>query len=180
MRFMLVCLFIGLTCSCHQVIDGSSATLTKRDRVLRIMRDDCMRQMTEADWLPAEQLEALRKIKDDYHAEVPRHDSWPNLVIPESTWEIRGPLTMSEVREEYIEYRAMYFKAPSQREEFRERFEETPQGEGWARFEDEYRDGDEVYYYKSDKDAFKELRGTSGYVLIRGRSMVGKCVLFQS
>jgi hypothetical protein len=139
-----------------------------------------MREVTEEDWLPAEQVEALRKIKDDYHAKVPRRDSWPNIVIPESTWEIRGPLTMSEVREEYIEYRATYFRTPSQREEFRERFEETPLGKAWARFEDMYREGDEVYYYESDEHAFKELRGTSGYVLIRGRSVVRKCVLFQS
>ena len=185
MRVVLVCLVIALTCSCRQVTDGpgaenSGATITTRDRVLRILRDDWVRQFIEIDWLPSAQREALRAIKDDYYAEVPRRDSWSNLAIPESTWEIRGPLTMAEARDTYTKRWARYYQKHARWEELRERFEETPGGKDWVRFEGKYRDGDELYYYKSDKRSFQKLRGAAGYVLIRGNSVAGEFVLFQS
>ncbi len=184
MRVVLVCLVIALTCSCRQVTDGpgtenSGATITTREEVLRIMRDDYLSRMIDADWLPSAQRAALRRIKNDYHAKVPRRHSWPDLIVPELTWDVRGPLMMSDATREFIEDTALSLKTPAEREELRRNFEETGAGRYWARFADKHEHGDEVYYYSSDKRNWDKGRGTCGYVLIRGQLVVGRYALWR-
>lgn len=183
MKIGLACIVAVLPCSCHWAPDHSDARdfgikTPRQEEVLQIMRDDCLSEMMHADSVPREERKALQRIRDDPYANLPRYGFWMAVDIPEMTWEVRGPLTMPEAREEYIDFNAMYPRTPAEEKEFREKFEETGPGRSWARFEGQYRDGDEVYYYCPDRRGRDEGRGNCGYVLIRGRSVVEKRILW--
>jgi hypothetical protein len=74
---------------------------------------------------------------------------------------IRGPLTVEEVEKELIVecvegvVREMYG------------------GLAWYKLKAELRHGDELYFYSSDRESWAQLRGSEGYVAIRGNKVLG-------
>jgi len=80
--------------------------------------------------------------------------------------EVRGPMTIEEVEKESIE------------EILKSSRKDVPkvpfgfQNDRWKEFKDKYQDGDEIYYYMSEKNSWRILEGVAGYVLIRSESII--------
>jgi hypothetical protein len=69
---------------------------------------------------------------------------------------IRGPLTIREIRTELAE-------AGRKAEEVA----------GWRELKAKLRRGDDIYFYRTDAQSWKELRGQQGYVAIRNNDVIG-------
>lgn len=69
---------------------------------------------------------------------------------------IRGPLTIRQVRTELA-------KAGR-------KAEEVP---GWKELKAKLKRGDDIYFYGTDTQSWKELRGQQGYVAIRNNDVIG-------
>jgi hypothetical protein len=87
----------------------------------------------------------LEKIKEDYFYEPD-----PNLffTMPGPSWEIEGPLTIEKINERY------------------------KGGDEWMDFIRKYKDGDEIYFWKSSEQSWRDLRGREGYVIIRDNQLL--------
>lgn len=69
---------------------------------------------------------------------------------------VRGPLTVREVQKELT-------KAG-----------DRPEGvPGWKELKAKLRQGDELYFYKTDSESWRELRGRMGYLAIRQNEIIG-------
>lgn len=68
---------------------------------------------------------------------------------------VRGPLTVREVQKELAEAGRRPAEVP-----------------GWREIKAKFRRGDEIYFYKTDRQSWAELRGREGYVAIRGIKIV--------
>ncbi len=73
---------------------------------------------------------------------------------------VRGPLTVKEVQKELAEDGSRLEEVPGWREELKSKLKR----------------GDELYYYKTDRESWRELRGEKGYVAIRGNEVIGSLV----
>jgi hypothetical protein len=69
---------------------------------------------------------------------------------------IRGPLTIREVQTELA-------KAGRKAEEVA----------GWRELKAKVKRGDGIYFYRTDAQSWKELRGQQGYVAVRNRDVIG-------
>ncbi len=74
---------------------------------------------------------------------------------------IRGPLTVEEVEKELVV------------ECTEGVVHEMYGGPIWYKLKAELKDGDELYFYRSDRESWAQLRGSEGYVAIRGNKVVG-------
>jgi len=171
MKIIIVCLMAILTCSCHQVINDFHS-MKRRHEIRRIMRESMIDDLleTNASWLTAAERYELRRMKKDYYYKPRNHNSNPAFVIPGQGWEIRGPLTVAQVEEELIESHESYkelLKIRGVAHYAIERFEETEKGKDWGQFKGKCREGDELYFFTSDKRSWGNLMGVRGYVIIR-------------
>ncbi len=78
---------------------------------------------------------------------------------------VKGPLATAQVEK-------ALFGTPLDSEEARQTYESTGRGEAWGRTKAKWKDGDEFYFFTSDKRSWSELRGRQGYVLIRKKQVV--------
>ena len=172
MKIVIVCLVAVLACSCQQagcrIRDAAPADpVSRHDEVLMIMRQQMIHDLeTNADWLPPAERRELARLKKDYDAEVRDRDAHPTLVIPGRGWVIRGPLTISQVEQESLKYL---------REQPRKDVPQVPfgfMGDRWVELKSKHRDGDELYFYRSDQRSWADLCGCQGYVLIRKDEMI--------
>jgi len=180
MKIITVCLtaMAILTCSCRRIVDNSHSrspdeTVKRQDEIRKIMRKSRIHNLeTNAHWLTAAERDQLRRMKKDYYAEVRDRDSHPTLVIPGRGWEIRGPLTVEQVKEELLE---LHKESSRIREKVygpTKRFEDSDAGAHWGPFQNMYREGDEIYFFRSDERSWLNLSGEQGYVLIRKNEML--------
>jgi len=144
--------------------------MTRHDEIRKIMRENYISDLEDAYFLTDEERDELRRLKKDYYADVRNRDS-TTLVVPGRGWEIRGPLSINRFKAEMIE---MYEESLKIRNEVSGKFEDSETGEAFARFNGQYKEGDEIYFYKSDELSWMELCGREGYVLIRKNKMVDK------
>jgi hypothetical protein len=82
-------------------------------------------------------------------------------------FEVRGPLTVAELEKESSEsYKAV---AEIKRKVYGkvEEFDGSEMGRACAELKTVFKDGDELYFFTSEMQAWGELVGTEGYVLIR-------------
>jgi hypothetical protein len=77
---------------------------------------------------------------------------------------LRGPLTVDEVQRELTE-RARKTPAGGGRV--------IPGGPEWKYLKAQLKQGDELYFYKTDRKSWAEQRGAEGYVAIREREIIG-------
>jgi hypothetical protein len=87
-----------------------------------------------------------------------RYQSYP------FTFRVRGPVPVTEFRESCVrayEERCRLLREPATM------FEHSEPGRLWARLEAEYREGDALYFFRSDERSWGEMCGREGYVLIR-------------
>lgn len=124
----------------------------------------------DAYWLTPAERNELDRLKNDYNAEVRDRSAHPTLVIPGRGWETRGPLTVPQVEQESLEELS---KSPRK---------DIPQvpfgflGERWTEIKNKFRDGDELYFYSSDRRSWLDLCGIRGYVLIRKDKIIDEIV----
>jgi len=141
--------------------------MTRHDEILKIMRESCIRDLeANAYWLTPAERDELRRMKKDYHAEVRNRNLHPTLVIPGRGWEIRGPLTVAQVEQESLE---------ELRKSQREDVPPVPFGfinDRWNELKSQYEEGDELYFFRSDKRSWLDLCGEQGYVLIRKNELL--------
>lgn len=78
---------------------------------------------------------------------------------------VKGPLIIAQVEEKL-------FGTPLDSDVTRRTYESTERGKVWGSIKAKYRDGDELYFFTSDKRSWGELRGMRGYVLIRKNQVV--------
>jgi hypothetical protein len=158
MRTRIIYFTIMLTClSCN--VDknadqkSSSRNMTKKDEILKLMRDRWIgiEEKEKADYfiyfsneIATKMVSELEKIKKDYFYEPD-----PNLFFttPGHSWEIEGPLSINELKEKY---------------KTDKRFD----------FINKYKDGDEIYFWRSNKQSWRDQRGREGYVLIRKNKLI--------
>ncbi len=173
MKNIIICLVVILTCSCRKTPGNK---MTRHDEVLNIMRQDCIDNLQNSQYLTDEEKAELRRLKMDYFAEVKDRDSHPTLVIPGPGWEIRGPLTLAEFKAELIES----FEESSELKQkvygITEKFEDSTLGKMFLRFENLSQKGDELYYFKSDERSWCDLCGEKGYVRIRKNKIADKVI----
>lgn len=75
--------------------------------------------------------------------------------------EVRGPMTIEEVEKESLDELS---------KSSRQDIPKLPFGfmnDSWNEFKDKYQDGDEIYFFTSDKRSWRALYGRGGYVIIR-------------
>lgn len=180
MKNVIVFLMVILVCSCRTTIDsstsGNSHKMTRHDEILKIMREDYIRALETAPaYLVTDRLkDELRRLKKDYFAEVKNPDVEPILVIPGRGWEIRGPLTFKQFEEERIKSYEELLEWRKKVHGIIETFEDSGMGKDCTRFNGKYREGDEIYFYKSDERSWNCLCGEEGYVLIRKNKIVDR------
>ena len=87
-------------------------------------------------------------------------------------FEVRGPVALTEFREVYIKGYTEWAEHMKKMNRSVDTFENSSQGRECARLEAEYKENDELYFFRSDERSWSDLAGTEGYVLIR----VGKVV----
>ncbi len=83
--------------------------------------------------------------------------------------DIRGPLTVAEVEQELFgaPVDASSIMSPPLRDMFKEK---------WLRLKSSFEEGDELYFFRSDKTSWSQLRGREGYVLVREDKIVSRLV----
>ena len=171
-----ICLILIL-CSCrdayHHNLSEYSYKTPRQHEVLKIMRKHWINEIDTGDFylIPAarrkEYLSELNKMEKDYYYEL--SDQNMPLTVPGPSWEIRGPLTIDKVKEDLLE---------NIRERTRTRKEDiSPEtylskSKSWTMLKNQYIEGDEIYYYKSDILSWTYLRGRSGYFLIRNNKVI--------
>jgi len=174
MRTIVVCLIILFVCSCRQNVDNShsenSSKMTRHDEIRMIMRKHYISDLEDAYFLTDEEHDELRRLKKDYYADIRNRES-TTLVVPGQGWEIRGPLSIERFKVEMIE---MYNESSKIRNEVYKKFEDSGLGEAFAQFKRQFKEGDEIYFYKSDERSWMDLRGREGYVLVRKNEIVDK------
>ena len=105
------------------------------------------------DVVTSRQEEVSRLLRDHYR------DS-------EMGFEVRGPLTISQVEQESLEELS---KSP------RKDIPPGPfgfEGHKWLQLKSKYVCGDELYFFTSDERSWSYLSGIKGYVLVRGNTFV--------
>ena len=158
MRTRIIYLTIIMTClSCH--VDknanqkNSTRTMTKKDEILKLMRDRWIgiEEDDKANYfiyfsneIATKMVSELEKIEKDYFYEPD-----PNIFFttPGPSWEIDGPLSINELKEKY-------------------------NTDKWIEFISKYKDGDEIYFWKSNKQSWRDQRGKEGYVMIRENNLL--------
>jgi len=85
---------------------------------------------------------------------------------PRRAYRIRGPLPIAQVEEE------LFGKQEGLPEEEKMRvvtrgLQSIYFGQAWDKFSGDYRDGDEVYFFTSDRCSWARLHGKQGYVAVR-------------
>jgi hypothetical protein len=76
---------------------------------------------------------------------------------------VRGPLTVKEVQNELTED-AKRASTGGRRV--------IPGGPEWEELKAKLKRGDQLYFYKTDRQSWQELRGREGYVAIRGNEVI--------
>jgi hypothetical protein len=117
-------------------------------------------------WSGAERkkvIRELRRMKKDYYYEL----SDPNipLLVPGPGWSIRGPLTIAQIEKESFKEIRKYPDVP-----------QVPFGyenDNWKKLKNQYKDGDEFYFFAANVQNWMFPHGTAGYVLIRDNQIVG-------
>jgi hypothetical protein len=87
-------------------------------------------------------------------------------------FEVRGPVTLAEYRKAWIEGYEKWAERVRKDNRSPGTFEDSSQGREYARFETQYREGDELYFFRSEKRSWRDLAGTEGYVLIRNGKII--------
>lgn len=149
MKKVVMLLIIYFVSSCNTFNENSTAVIQqnikKHDEILMIMRQDQIKDFENSGFLKFIYSRRLKKMKEDYYYEIKNRDSLL-IAIPGPNWKLIGPLEVSneeyKLIEGYYEGDENYFK-------------------------NEYRDGDELYFFMSDDLSWAYLRGRKGYVLIR-------------
>jgi len=167
-------------CSCRQTVDSSpsenSDKMARHNEIRKIMREHYIGDLEKDAYLTDEEHNELVRLKKDYYADVKNRESHPTLVVPGRGWEIRGPLSIDQFEKELIE---LYEEASTIRKKvynLNEKFENSEIGTDFARFKSQYKKGDEIYFFKSDKRSWIDLCGEEGYVLIRKNKFVDRLV----
>jgi hypothetical protein len=86
-------------------------------------------------------------------------------------YEVRGPLTLSQVEVEL-------FRRPLDQNDIGGTFGSTAFERAWIEIRNNYRHGDELYFFTTDKRSWSRLSGCRGYVLIRQDCVVNMIVTF--
>jgi len=91
-------------------------------------------------------------------------------------FEIRGPLTIAQFEAELIRSYEELAKIRQSAHGATVAFEDSGTGKSCARLKGQYQDGDELYFFKSDRRSWRDLEGREGYVLIRRGKMADMMV----
>jgi len=171
MKILIVCLATVLTCSCQR---SCQVKMTRHEEVLRVMRNATLRELLDtAYWLAAAERRELRRMQSDYHA---KGGHWLYLTVPGPGWKLRGPLTFAEVKAKHVERVERGLQARARVYGDLKTRADTEPDVSWDEFASQYREGDELYEYRSSDRSWAELCGRRGYVLIRENQVVGKYV----
>jgi hypothetical protein len=84
---------------------------------------------------------------------------------------VRGPLPVREVQKELVEDAK---RASSGGDRV------IPGGPEWKHLTAKLKQGDELYFYKTDLKSWAYLRGRGGYVAIRGNEVIGSLLTFMN
>jgi len=77
---------------------------------------------------------------------------------------VRGPLTVKDAQKELTQ--------DAERASSRG-LRIVPGGPEWEALKAKLKRGDKLYFYKTDRQSWRELRGREGYVAIRGNEVIG-------
>ncbi len=116
---LLITLFVISGCHNNTTSSGND-TITGNDKILKIMRDDYITRIekTGLDFETPEdrekELDILNKMKKDFSYVIDD----PNIVltIPGPGWEIKGPLSLNEIKIQYAINGINDFKGITKRE----------------------------------------------------------------
>ena len=87
-------------------------------------------------------------------------------------FEVRGPAALKEFREVWVKGYEEWADHMRKINRPAGTFEDSSQGRECARLEGEYREGDELYFFRSEERSWSDLFGREGYVLIREGKIV--------
>ena len=113
----------------------------------------------------------LQKMKVDYYYEP--NDSYLSM-LPGPNWEIEGSIDITKVLENLNEIREIAGLRNIDLEELRK--DSINIKFSWSEFARQYRDGDEIYRYKSDLRSWGNLMGEGGYLIIRNNKIIYRFV----
>ena len=87
-------------------------------------------------------------------------------------FDVRGPLPIAQFHQELLQSYGEYSR-------FREGigepvcgFEDSGLGKRYERTESKCREGDELYFFRSEQRSWGNMEGKEGYVLVRGDAMI--------
>jgi hypothetical protein len=152
-----------LICSCHQVVsdkEDSRKSMTRHDEVIQIIFDYNQRKWQEAH--PDE--------ANDYLIQSEKID-------PEINYESAGLIGLGSM-----------LRGPLTKEQVEQEVPQKPDSSGindsnavtkriieqWKEFLNQYREGDEFYFHKTNSRTWGNLGGGEGYILIRKNECLGQ------
>ena len=176
-----ICLTLVM-CSCrdahHNFSEYSYKTPRQHD-VLKIMRADYISKYENSDRLNAKYHRELERMKKDYYYEL------MSLTVPGPSWEIRGPLDLTEWFETISYEFKQILDIDLDLEQLKKKDTitiglvnggnayssniDSPITISLNEFAQSYKDGDEIYFYHSDDNSYiySIEGGSSGFILIR-------------
>jgi hypothetical protein len=128
--------------------------------ILTLVCLSCRRVETEADVRGESASKEVQNLLKDYYRGYPFN------------FEIRGPVPLREFRETWIRGYQEWAERMRKTDRSAGTFEGSSQGRTCARLEAEYREGDELYFFRSEELSWNDLAGTEGYVLIRAGKVI--------
>jgi hypothetical protein len=136
----------------------------RHDEIRKSMRDYYISWHEKDDYVKSMSylVNELQKMKMDFYYEP--NDLLLSL-IPGPNWEIEGPLDITKVLKYFNEERESAGFSNLNLEELRKIGIDLKYS--WSEFARQYRDGDEIYRYKSDLRSWGNLMGEGGYLIIR-------------
>ena len=181
MQVIITCFTVILLCSCRHTINslpsGTSKETKRHDEIRRIMRESYIYDIERnAYWLTTEERNELRRMRKNFNADISDSDSIIALMTPVSGWEIRGPLSIDRFKAEMMEMYEESLEARNEVYDNNKSFEDSEISKDIARFERQYQEGDEIYFFRSSERSWVFLCGSEGYIFIRKNQIMDKIV----
>ncbi len=174
-KIVTICLMLVM-CSCrdahHHNLSEYSYKTPRQHEVLKIMRADYISEYENMKYLTARHRSELQRMKEDYYYELSNPIMF--TAVPGPSWEIRGPLTIEQVEEEFVRG----IRKMTTEEYYFPAITISLTNKSWARLKNQYIEGDEFYYYESDSTSWGYLRGELGYFLIHNNKVVDSMLVF--
>ena len=162
---IIVIAMLLFICSCNKNVEeptDKSKIMAKQDEIIMSMRIIYLEEMESAFELSSWTLKKFDRMKKDYYYKLSNQETGV-FTIPGPGWKIKGPLDPNSLNiniEKFGDYQIDD--------------EEQSKGRSYylMKFYNNYKEGGDLYSYRSDDASWASLRGREGIILVRGNKVI--------